>query len=262
MKIKANGIMTNYELSGRSGAPTVAFSHSLASSVMMWEPQLEALEGRYQVLRYDTRGHGASEPAPAPYSFELLAADLVGLLDALGVPRVHFVGLSMGGMIGQILGLTNPDRLLGLVLCDTSAATPPAGRQMWKERIEAVRREGLAGQLKPTMQRWFTDEFLARRPPVLEAIERQFLATPVEGYAGCGGALMAFDNAARTAEIRVPTLVLTGADDPGMNEAAARAMQEKIPGAKLAVIAKARHLPNVERPEEFNKALLGFLDSL
>jgi 3-oxoadipate enol-lactonase len=262
MQIKANGILMNYELSGRADGPVVAFSHSLASSTIMWEPQLEALEPGWRVLRYDTRGHGGSEPVQGPYSFELLADDLVGLLDALSIRKVHFVGLSMGGMIGQALGLHHAGRLLSLALCDTSPASPPEARRAWAERIEQVRAEGLAPQLEPTMQRWFTPDYLKRESPMLDRIRRQFLATPFNGYAGCAQAIMSLDNLDRLGRITTPTQVVVGEQDPGTPVSAARAIQERIAGARLAVIPAARHLPNVEQAGAFNQVLLDFLASI
>jgi 3-oxoadipate enol-lactonase len=259
MKAKINGITINYELSGRKSAPAAAFSHSLGASASMWEPQLAAFEKDFHVLRWDTRGHGESGAPPGPYSFEHLAEDFIGLLDTLGIDRVHFIGLSMGGMIGQALGLCHPDRLLKLCLCDTAAATGPEGKKSWEERIAVIRREGLQPLLEATMARWFTPAFLAQNPPILQKIRKQFLATPPEGFIGCVGAIRELSYLNRLSEITVPALVVVGEDDPGTPVSAARAIHERIAGSQLSIIPGARHLPNVEKPEEFNAAVIRFL---
>ena len=139
MQIEANGIKMNYELSGKEGAPTLMLSHSLGSSLFMWDPQVQVLEGQYQVLRYDTRGHGESDTPPGAYTLDMLGEDALGILDALGMEKVHFVGLSMGGMIGQYLALNHADRLEKLVLCDTAAILPQEAQPIWQERIDLAR---------------------------------------------------------------------------------------------------------------------------
>jgi len=262
MQLKANGILINYESSGREGAPVVVLSHSLGSNLVMWEPQLPVLEPYFRVLRYDTRGHGDSEAAAGPYSFESLAEDLVGLLDGLGIPQAHFIGLSMGGMIGQALGLVHPDKLLSLLLCDTAAANPPGSREIWQERIELVRKEGLAPLMEPTLERWFTPEFIRQAPPILEKIRQQFLTTSINGYVGCSQAIMELDYLERLEKIQIPTLIVVGKEDPGTPVSAARAMQERIVGSKLVILPGARHLSSVEQAGAFNRAVLDFLTKI
>lgn len=259
MQLKANGILINYESSGREGQAVVMLSHSLGSSSVMWEPQRPALESHFQVLRYDTRGHGGSEAVAGPYTFELLAGDVVGLLDGLGLSKIHFIGLSMGGMIGQALGLYHSDRLLSLTLCDTAAANPPGSREIWEERIDLVREKGLAPLLDPTLERWFSPEFVGQAPPILEKIRQQFLATSINGYVGCSQAIMDLDYLEKIGEIQIPTLIVVGEDDPGTPVSSARAIQERIVGAKLVILPGARHLSNVEQVDEFNRAVMDFL---
>lgn len=259
MQIKANGIQVNYEITGREGAPVVVLSHSLGSSLVMWEPQLLSLKPYFRVLRYDTRGHGGSEGAPGPYTFELLAEDVVGLLDGLGLSKIHFIGLSMGGMIGQALGLVHSDRLLSLTLCDTAAANPPGSREIWQERIDLVYKGGLAPLLEPTLERWFTPEFIRQAPPILGKIRQQFLTTSINGYVGCSQAIMDLDYLGRLPQIKAPTLIVVGEDDPGTPVVAAQAMQERIAGSKLVILPGARHLSNVEQAGAFNRAVSDFL---
>jgi 3-oxoadipate enol-lactonase len=259
MKVNANGIDINYELSGAEGGPVVMLSHSLACSLVMWQPQLAVLESAFQVLRFDTRGHGDSDAPAGAYSLELLTADAVGLLDALNLEKVHFVGLSMGGMIGQCLALDYSERLISLALCDTAAIMPEETQPIWLQRIEAAKSAGMAGQVDETLERWFRPEYLQLNPPEVEMIRRQILATPVTGYVGCCEALRRLNFLDRLSEIEVPTLIMVGEEDPGTPVAASEAMQARISGSKLVVLPSARHLSNIEQAAAFNKALIEFL---
>jgi 3-oxoadipate enol-lactonase len=259
MKLETNGIQTHYEFTGKTGAPVVMLSHSLACSSVMWKPQIELLESHFRVLRYDTRGHGDSEAPAGAYTLELLAQDAVGLLNALDIDRVHFVGLSMGGMIGQSLALDHADRLVTLALCDTAAVMPDETQPIWVERIAAAREKGMQGQVDETLERWFTPEYLKRNPPEVDMIRRQILATPVNGYIGCSEAIRRLNNLDRLSQITIPALIVVGEEDPGTPVAASQTMHERIGGSKLVVLASARHLSNIEASEEFNEAVLNFL---
>ena len=262
MLIKANGIQINYELSGRRDAPVVVLSHSLGSSLVMWNPQRDSLEPHFQVLRYDIRGHGNSDAPSEAYTLELLGDDAIGLMDALGIDRVHWVGLSMGGMIGQCLALNHPHRLRSLALCDTSAIIPEDAQPIWKERLKTLRDKGVGALLQETMERWFTPSFLILNSPMLSIIRKQFLATSVEGYIGCVEAIRKLNYLDRLAEIKIPTLILVGEDDPGTPVAASKAMHERIPNSRLVVLQSARHLSNVEQSKAFNATLIKFLKEL
>jgi len=259
MLIEANGIKMNYELSGREGAPVVMLSHSLGSSLIMWNPQLEVLEPHYQVLRYDTRGHGGSSAPSGAYTFEMLGEDVLGLLDALDIEKVHFVGLSMGGMIGQCLALNHPERLGKLVLCDTAALLPEEAQPIWQERIKLAREKGIEAQVGETLERWFTPAFLRQDPPEVKRIREQFLSTPVNGYIGCSEAIRRLNYLERLSEIKMATLIMVGEEDPGTPVAAAEAMQQRIAGSSLVALPSAAHLSNVEQAEAFNRALISFL---
>jgi 3-oxoadipate enol-lactonase len=262
MLMKANGIQTNYILSGKKDGPVVMMSHSLGSSVVMWEPQLAALEPHFRVLRYDTRGHGATEVTPGGYTLELLAKDAVGLMDVLNIKDVHWVGLSLGGMIGQCLGLNHAERVRSLVLCDTSAIVPNEMQPVWQERIDMARSKGMGALVEETMERWFTAAYIKRSPEMFKVIRSQFLATPVQGFIGCGEAIRRLNFLERLSRINKPTLIIAGDDDPSASLAGIKGMQERIKGAKVAVLASARHISNVEQAEAFNAALLKFLQEL
>ncbi|MBM4350107.1 MAG: 3-oxoadipate enol-lactonase [Deltaproteobacteria bacterium] len=262
MFIQANGIKINYELSGRKDGPVVILSHSLASSLKMWEPQMGILESHFRVLRYDTRGHGRSETTRAPYTLEILGKDAIGLLDALNIEQVYWVGLSMGGMIGQAIALNHPRRLKSLALCDTAAVIPAEAQPIWDERIEGVRTIGMKSQLETTMERWFTPPYLRLNPPMFTLIKEEFLATPAEGYIGCAGAIRRLNYLERLGEINLPTFIIVGEDDPATPVSASQAIHEQIKNSKLIILPSTRHLSNVEQAEAFNRHLLEFLRSV
>jgi 3-oxoadipate enol-lactonase len=259
MLIKANGIQMNYELTGKDDGQVVALSHSLGSSLLMWEPQRDALEPHYRVLRYDTRGHGGSGAPKGAYTFDLLGEDAIALLDALGISTVHWVGLSMGGMIGQQLALHYPDRLESLVLCDTAAALGEDAQSIWQERIDTAWGKGMEGLVDQVMERWFSASFPDRNPEMVARIRKQFLDTPVEGYVGCGEAIRKLNFLDQLSAIKIPTLVMVGEDDPGTPVSFSKAIHERILKSKLVVVPSARHLSNVEQPASFNASLLEFL---
>lgn len=259
MMIRTATINTHYELCGAAGKNVVMLSHSLAAGMSMWDAQLAALQHRFRVLRYDTRGHGGSEVPPSPYRLEELVADAVGLLDALGIANVHFVGLSMGGMIGQGLALGHPERLLSLSLCSTSALIPDLAQAAIQERIDTARAGGMQALVDGTLARWFSPAFLNAGGRDVERIRRQILATPTAGYIGCTEAIRRLNYLDRLDRVRLPTLIMVGEEDPGTPVAASRAIHERIPGSRLVIIPTALHLTNIERTELFNRTLLEFL---
>ncbi len=259
MKINANGIHINYELSGKKDAPVVMLSHSLACSLVMWQPQMAVLKSAFQVLCFDTRGHGDSDAPTGAYSLEQLSADAVGLLDALKIETVHFVGLSMGGMIGQCLALDYSDRLKSLALCDTAAIMPDETQPIWQQRIDAAGETGMAGQVDETLERWFRPEYLDLNPPEVDMIRRQILATPPAGYIGCCEAIRRLQYLERLSQIKLATLIMVGEEDPGTPVAASEAMHAQIESSKLVILPEARHLSNIEQAEAFNTALMDFL---
>ncbi len=260
MMVKANGIWMNYEFSGRKWGEVIMLSHSLASSLAMWNPQMAALRAFYKVLRYDIRGHGQTEAPEGSYTLEQLGEDALALLDALKVDQVHWVGLSMGGMIGQILALNHADRLKSLALCDTTAVVPPEAHEIWEERIRTARQEGMQALVEETLSRWFTQAYLAQNPPEVEEIRRIFLATPVAGYVGCSQAIRQLNVLDRLPQIKRPTLIMVGREDAGTPVADAQAMHQAIAGSKLIILDSAAHLSNIQQARDFNRELLAFLD--
>jgi len=259
MKVKANGIETHYTLDGPAGAEVVTLSHSLATDLSMWEPQMAALSARYRVLRYDTRGHGGTEVPPAAYTLDQLAEDARALLQALGISRTHWVGLSMGGMIGQTLALTHPELFASLALCDTSSRIPAEAKPLWAERIETAESQGMEPLVEPTLARWLTAPFRERRPDVAAGVATMIRSTPPKGYSGCCHAIAALDLTDRISAITLPTLIVVGEEDQGTPVAASRVMNERIKGSDLVILPSAAHLSNLEQPEAFTGALTSFL---
>lgn len=259
MLIETNGIEIHCELSGKPHAQVVVLSHSLASSMVMWEPQLAVLETAFQVLRYDMRGHGGSGVTKGAYSLEMLGQDVIGLLDALNIEKAHFVGLSIGGMIGQGLGLDHADRLLSLTLCDTAPVLPEEAKPLFRERMDLARAHGMASLVEGTIARWFTAPYIEKAPPVVDRIRRQIAATPVDGFIGCSHAILDLDFIGRLASIDLDTLVIVGEDDPGTPVSASEAIHAGIPGSRLVVLPSAAHLCNIEQAARFNGALMDFL---
>ena len=257
MKTSANGIQVNYEIDG--SGPWVVMSHSLACELHMWDDQLGALRDRYRVLRVDTRGHGASDAPGGAYTLDTLAEDLHGLLQALRVERPHFVGLSMGGMIGMTYALKYPNVLRSLVLCDTSSRIGPEAAPIWQERIDTVSAKGMEPMVEPTLKRWFTEPFLARRPAAVDRVAKMIRSTPPQGYIGCCHAIPKIDVTERLGAIRCPVQVIVGEQDAGTPVAMAETIHKAIPGSELVVVPSASHLSNLEQPDAFNRALVGFL---
>jgi 3-oxoadipate enol-lactonase len=259
MKVTTNGITTYYELEGPAGAPVVTLSHSLAATHRLWDAQAEALRPRYRVLRYDIRGHGASDVPPAPYTLEQMADDLHALLRALDISRTHVVGLSMGGLIAMTMALRYPAEVQSLVLADTTACYGPERKPMWDDRIAVAQSKGVTAVLDRTMEAWFSAPFRARHPEVIARIRAMLAPTDPVGYVGAIQAIGYGDLREEIRAIRVPALILIGENDHGTDITMARTMLERIRGSELEVLPRAAHCSCVEAAEEFNRALLGFL---
>jgi 3-oxoadipate enol-lactonase len=262
MKTTVNGIAVNYTLEGPANAPVVTMSHSLATDNSMWDPTVPALTGRFRVLRYETRGHGKTDAPKSAYTLDQLADDALALLRALGVSKTHWVGLSMGGMIGQTIGIKAPDVLASLSLCDTSSRIPADAKPLWQERIKTAETQGMEPLVEPTLARWFTEPFRKSRKDVIDKVATMIRTTPPAGYAGCCHAISALDLTDRIGAIKVPTVVIVGEDDPGTPVAASKVINERIAGSKLEILESAAHLSNMEQPEAFNRALTTFLTSV
>ncbi|HEY3077880.1 MAG TPA: 3-oxoadipate enol-lactonase [Burkholderiales bacterium] len=255
MKAKVNSTELHYELSGSEGAPWLILSHSLACTVRMWDPQVAALKDRYRVLNYDMRGHGESAAPAGPYTLDMLADDVLGLMKELGIKRASYMGLSIGGMIGQTLALKQPALFERMVLADTGHSQPPEAIKQWEERIRIAQTQGMKALVPSTMERWFTPSF--RESPQAKKIAELIANTPVAGYVGCGQAIMKLNTTARLKEIKLPVLAIAGEQDP--SAPGTRHIGENVPGARLVMIPQAAHISNVEQAATFNQALRDFL---
>jgi 3-oxoadipate enol-lactonase len=252
-----------YDLIGPQDGSVVCFTHSLASDAGMWAEQLPPLlAAGYRVLRLDMRGHGGSDPVAGDYTMAQLADDAAEALDFLGIARVHFIGLSIGGMLGQAFAIKHGQRLASAMLCDTSPQTPPGAHEAWAPRIAAVKRANSVAPLADaTMERWFTDAYKPRNPGRWKQIHASIGGTTAAGYLGCAAAILNFDFVADLPKLKVPTLVVCGDDDQGTPPAGNKRIAELIPGGRYEEIANARHFPNVERPEVFNRIMMEWLNA-
>jgi 3-oxoadipate enol-lactonase len=260
MNISANGIDIHYTIEGEG--PWVTLSHSLACDLHMWDEEAKRLSKRYKVLRYDTRGHGKTSAPAGAYTLELLADDLHGLFAALGVKSTHFVGLSMGGMIGQTYALKYPGSFSSLALCDTTSRYPAEAAGVWVDRIKTVESKGMEPLVESTLARWLTEPFRKARPDVVATVANMIRSTPVPGYVGCCHAIPKINLTARMKEIRCASVVIVGKDDAGTPVSMAEDIHRALPGSKLVVIPDAAHLSNLEQPDAFNQALGDFLSSV
>ena len=259
MKVTANGTEFGCEVEGREGAPWVTFSNSLATDLSMWDDQVAALESDFRILRYDKRGHGASEEVRAPYALDDLVGDVVAIWDALGVRRSHFVGLSIGGRIGLRLAIDYPERLLSAVISNTRADVPNPIRKLWEARIDTAQREGMGGLANTTVERWCSPSFFATDTAVLEKMRAMVRATSVEGYIRGARALMDHDDRARLGDIGVTCLFIAGRDDTSAAPDSMRAMSEAVRDACFVELSPAGHIANMEQPGAYNEALRPFL---
>ena len=243
------------KIDGPDGAPVVLMSNSLGCDLTMWDDVVPALSRTYRVVRYDTRGHGGSVVVRRPTSIAELADDALAILDDLGVARAHFVGLSMGGMIGQWLLRHAPDRLDRVVLCNTSAMMGPP--DLWNGRIRAAR-AGLSGMTAGVMERWFSPQFHKNQPEAVARVAAMFEATDPEGYASCCAAIRDMDQRWGLRSAVGDVTVLVGARDPGTTPAHGKIIADAIPGARLVSIDTA-HISAIERPQEFVAIVLAAL---
>jgi 3-oxoadipate enol-lactonase len=258
MKIKTNGIEINCVIEGEG--PWVTMSHSLACNLSMWDDQAKLLVSKgYKVLRFDTRGHGASDAPDVTYTLEQMADDLHGLYASLGIKHSHWIGLSMGGMIGETYALKYPGVFSSMILADTTSRRPPNAEQMWGERVKMARAQGMDVLVDSTLGRWFTEPFRKAQPAIMEKIGNDIRNTPVAGFAGCCEAIAKIDVLDQLKDINCPALVIVGDQDHGTPPEMARQIQANLRGSELLIIPSAAHLSNVEQPAAFNKAMLDFL---
>jgi 3-oxoadipate enol-lactonase/4-carboxymuconolactone decarboxylase len=255
MFIDVKGLTVHVLQDGPPGAPPLALLHSLGTNAHVWDDQVPELARSFRVIRPDLRGHGLTGCTPGPYSMGLLAADLAGLLDALGIERAHIGGISIGGLVAQAFAAAFGDRARSLILADTALAMPPA--QSWTDRAARVRAEGTGAIADTVIARWVTPAFLDA--PATAGLRAMLLRTPAEGYAAAAEAIAAADFSASTAALSLPALVIVGDQDQATPFAAAEALHRALTDSKLLVIEGAAHIPTVEKPDEITAAIRNFL---
>jgi 3-oxoadipate enol-lactonase len=238
-------------------------THSLASDGGMWTEQVPPLlAAGFRVLRIDMRGHGGSGAVGGDYTMSALAADVAAVIDALSIPRVHFIGLSIGGMLGQAFALEHSSKLASAMWCDTLPSSPRGADEIWQQRVDTVRgANSLAPLADPTIERWLTDAVKESRPRRWKEIRDTIIGTTAAGYLGCVAAIRNFDFVSRLPTVKLPVLVVCGSDDAGTPAADNRRLAGLIPGGRYEEIANARHFPNVEHPDTFNRIMLGWLNA-
>lgn len=241
----------------RPGAPALLMLNSLGTSLEMWDDQLAALSERYELIRYDARGHGKSTSgSSAELTMEQLGRDALAVLDACGIARAHLCGLSIGGMTSMQIATLWPDRVLKIALCNTAAHMPP--RENWQKRIDTVLTQGMPPVVEAVIERWFTPEFRVNQPAPVDRIRTMLLSADPKGYAACAAAIRDMDQRESIKTITAKTLVIGGTKDPTATAAHAELLASSIPDTKLVMLDSA-HLSNIERAEEFTATLLEFL---
>ena len=260
MKIHTNGIDIKVVIEGPETAPPVVLHHPLATNLTIWDDLAAALVPAYRVIRFDARGHGETSAPSGAYDFQTLTADVVGLMDALGIGKARYLGLSMGGMIGQYLGVLHPDRIECLSLVSTSSHVPPEAKPLWDERIATVTGPaGMAGVVDGAMARWVAPKAMVEKPALVARLRKMILNTAPAGYAGWCHAIAGLNVTDRLSAIRRPTQVIVGALDPATPPAAARVIHQKITGSRYVEMPDVSHMLHVEEPAAFHAHVLPFL---
>lgn len=245
----------------RGGAPVVLV-HAVGLDLTYWDSQIAALAPAFDVLAYDLRGHGASGPLGETLTFATSAADLAAVIEAADAGPAHVVGLSVGGMIAQNFALARPDLVRSLALLDTVCSFPDAGRTALQARAQTVRAQGMESVLASTLERWFTPGFAAARPDVIDRVAKTLRANDPQVHAAMWEMIATQDTAPRLQEVTAPTLVLVGEHDPSTPVAASQLIAERVPGARMHVIAGASHISTMEAAGAVNARLLDFLTAL
>ena len=254
-----SGPRINYRLDGERG-PWVTFVTGIANDTTMWDGQVPALSRDFRVLRYDLRGQGGSEATPPPYSIALLVQDLLRPWDGLGVKKSHLVGLGLGGAVAQAAAIGHGERLSSVMPCCCRAQMVPDFAVLWHGLLEKVKAHGVESIVEQTAQRWFTEEFKAANPQVLDGVRRMIGRTSKNGYLGCVAAFLELDIEKDLGRIRVPTHYVSGADDKlGGPAALMERLARTVPGARHSSVPKAAHIANIQNPGGFNLVMSEFL---
>jgi 3-oxoadipate enol-lactonase len=257
MKAHIAGIEMHYEISGNG--PWLTLSHSLAANTEMWDAQMQALNQHFKVLRYDIRGHGQTQSTPGPYTLNQLSDDVHALLLHLGIESTHWIGLSLGGMIGQTFAIQHPEMVSHTVIADSTGRGAPNAASMWGERAKLALSQGMRPLVEPTLQRWFTQDYREKNPEIMVQIGQMIANTPAEGYAGCCEAIAGLDTLEKLRGLRTPCLVMVGEQDMGTPPAMSELIHQHWPASSYVVLPNAAHISNIEQAQMFTDAVLKFL---
>ena len=263
MRVKANGIELNVDVSGNDGAPCVTLVAGITNDHTLWDGQVEALSENCRLIRIDSRGHGLSQSAPAPYALKTIVADIIGVWDALKIGRSVIAGLGLGGVVAAETALTHPARVSGVVPISCRARMVPQYAALWPPLIEKARAQGLGAIAEATLARWFSEEFRAANPDVIARMRTAILKTTLDGYLGCIAALLELDWADRLASFQMQVMYVSGElDRVGAPPEVMQAMCDATPGSNHMVLPGATHISVVSNPRAFNEAMLRFLSKL
>ncbi len=254
----SSGARLAYQVDGPDDAPTLVFINSIGTNLHMWDPQVERLSHVLRIVRYDCRGHGASDAPAGPYTLEQLGLDLIALLDTLRIEQANICGLSLGGVIALWLAIEYPQRVARAVFANTSARI--GTRESWDARIEAVRTGGMVAIRDTVLARFLSANFQQQHPEMVQKISRMVEATNPVGYIGACEALREADLRAKIHDIHSPSLILAGALDESTPPAQSYELHHAIPGSQLNVFDEVAHLSNIERPDEFSDYVLSFVN--
>lgn len=246
------------ELSGPADAPVVCLNHCFGADHRYWDPHLPAFE-HFRVLRFDTRGHGLSDAPAGPYDLSMLAADVASLCDALGIDKVHYCGVSLGGQIAQTFALEHPHRILSLTVVNSTCEYTEEQTQSWRDRADIAMTQGMEALREPLMKRWFTDDAARRQIPGYQYMNDAIGRFTPQSFAAASHAMCMLDTTSRLSDIRVPSMVVATPDDPGAPREVSEKMARLIPDCELHWLEPAQHLSSLEHPERFNTLMQNFL---
>lgn len=247
------------KIDGGADRPWIVLANSLGSDHTMWDPQIALLGRHYRVLRFDTRGHGKSDTPAAPWTLADLETDTLAVMDAHGIDRADYMGLSLGGMVGLGLALRAPQRFGRMVMADGRADAPAAFVENWNNRIGKVQAEGLAGIVDMTLQTWFTPDWIAANPEAVDRVRAMVLGNDAAGYIRCCEALKGLDYLRHLGKVTIPVLYVVGEVDKGAAPEVMREMAEATPGSAFKVVPGAAHISNMNNSAGFNAAISAFL---
>ncbi len=260
MKIDANGITIAYDDHGDKDAPVILACHSLATNRSIWEEFVYELKDDYRIITPDARGHGESDAPEGAYDFRMLMEDVTGLMDILNIPAAHYVGVSMGGFIGQYLGVFAPERVLSLTLSSTTSTIPQAAQEAFDQRIGQAQKEGMASLVSPTIDRWFPDSFQEANPETIQTVEQMIEATPINGFVGWCEAIKTLDFTNHLYKIKAPVLLTVGDEDPGTPPEVSQIIFDEVAEAEMIVFPEASHQHPVQYPFEYCDIVRDFID--